>query len=174
MSSAGNPRPTFIGWSVCPSAASNAYSPWRKPIPRSARSYQETRSTWSCIRRRAALTQKKNPDSLSIRATQICIVPTNLFISRSQRPQEARCSAQDSLEAVEDGYEFWNDRTLVTVFSAPNYCGGLSDQLLYSLHDIDVIAEFDNYGACMTGFPGLGGSPRCRLSSRGEWTIHRT
>ena len=26
---------------------------------------------------------------------------------------------------VEDGYEFWNDRTLVTVFSAPNYCGGL-------------------------------------------------
>lgn len=27
---------------------------------------------------------------------------------------------------VEDGYEFWNDRTLVTVFSAPNYCGGES------------------------------------------------
>ena len=27
---------------------------------------------------------------------------------------------------VEDGYEFWNDRTLVTVFSAPNYCGGMS------------------------------------------------
>lgn len=26
---------------------------------------------------------------------------------------------------VEDGYEFWNDRTLVTVFSAPNYCGGM-------------------------------------------------
>lgn len=25
---------------------------------------------------------------------------------------------------VEDGYEFWNERTLVTVFSAPNYCGG--------------------------------------------------
>ena len=25
---------------------------------------------------------------------------------------------------VEDGYEFWNDRTLVTVFGAPNYCGG--------------------------------------------------
>jgi serine/threonine-protein phosphatase PP1 catalytic subunit len=24
---------------------------------------------------------------------------------------------------VEDGYEFWNERTLVTVFSAPNYCG---------------------------------------------------
>lgn len=34
---------------------------------------------------------------------------------------------------VEDGYEFWNDRTLVTVFSAPNYCG-----------------EFDNFGAVMS------------------------
>ncbi|GAA5995737.1 serine/threonine-protein phosphatase [Rhodotorula paludigena] len=34
---------------------------------------------------------------------------------------------------VEDGYEFWNDRTLVTIFSAPNYCG-----------------EFDNFGAAMS------------------------
>ncbi|ORZ25645.1 Metallo-dependent phosphatase-like protein [Absidia repens] len=34
---------------------------------------------------------------------------------------------------VEDGYEFFNDRTLVTVFSAPAYCG-----------------EFDNFGALMT------------------------
>ncbi|KAK9248196.1 Metallo-dependent phosphatase-like protein [Lipomyces tetrasporus] len=33
---------------------------------------------------------------------------------------------------VEDGYEFFNERTLVTVFSAPNYCG-----------------EFDNWGAVM-------------------------
>ena len=34
---------------------------------------------------------------------------------------------------VEDGYEFFADRTLVTVFSAPNYCG-----------------EFDNFGAVMS------------------------
>ncbi|KAI1844548.1 hypothetical protein JX265_001533 [Neoarthrinium moseri] len=34
---------------------------------------------------------------------------------------------------VEDGYEFFNDRVLVTVFSAPNYCG-----------------EFDNWGAVMS------------------------
>lgn len=33
---------------------------------------------------------------------------------------------------VEDGYEFFGDRQLVTIFSAPNYCG-----------------EFDNYGAVM-------------------------
>ncbi|OXV09666.1 hypothetical protein Egran_02571 [Elaphomyces granulatus] len=34
---------------------------------------------------------------------------------------------------VEDGYEFFTDRILVTVFSAPNYCG-----------------EFDNWGAIMS------------------------
>lgn len=33
---------------------------------------------------------------------------------------------------VEDGYEFFDNRSLVTVFSAPNYCG-----------------EFDNFGAVM-------------------------
>ncbi|EEB09241.1 serine/threonine protein phosphatase Pzh1 [Schizosaccharomyces japonicus yFS275] len=39
---------------------------------------------------------------------------------------------------VEDGYEFFNDRTLCTVFSAPNYCG-----------------EFDNWGAVMSVNPEL-------------------
>ncbi|KAL3233444.1 hypothetical protein RNJ44_03484 [Nakaseomyces bracarensis] len=39
---------------------------------------------------------------------------------------------------VEDGYEFFNDRSLVTVFSAPNYCG-----------------EFDNWGAVMAVSDGL-------------------
>jgi len=34
---------------------------------------------------------------------------------------------------VEDGYEFFAKRQLVTLFSAPNYCG-----------------EFDNSGAMMT------------------------
>ncbi len=36
-------------------------------------------------------------------------------------------------QVVEDGYEFFANRELVTVFSAPNYCG-----------------EFDNAGAMMT------------------------
>ena len=36
-------------------------------------------------------------------------------------------------QVVEDGYEFFAQRQLVTVFSAPNYCG-----------------EFDNSGAMMT------------------------
>lgn len=34
---------------------------------------------------------------------------------------------------MEDGYEFFADRQLVTIFSAPNYCG-----------------EFDNAGAVMS------------------------
>ncbi|VDM70975.1 unnamed protein product [Strongylus vulgaris] len=37
-----------------------------------------------------------------------------------------------SFQVVEDGYEFFGRRGLVTVFSAPNYCG-----------------EFDNAGAVM-------------------------
>ena len=36
-------------------------------------------------------------------------------------------------QVVEDGYEFFARRQLVTIFSAPNYCG-----------------EFDNAGAMMT------------------------
>jgi serine/threonine-protein phosphatase PP1 catalytic subunit len=27
---------------------------------------------------------------------------------------------------VEDGYQFFNDRKLITIFSAPNYCGEFS------------------------------------------------
>ena len=49
---------------------------------------------------------------------------------------------------VEDGYEFWNDRTLVTVFSAPNYCGGTC-LIIASQKPTDQCLEFDNYGACM-------------------------
>ena len=36
-------------------------------------------------------------------------------------------------QVVEDGYEFFAKRQLITLFSAPNYCG-----------------EFDNAGAMMT------------------------
>jgi len=38
-----------------------------------------------------------------------------------------------SQQVVEDGYEFFAKRQLVTIFSAPNYCG-----------------EFDNAGAMMS------------------------
>lgn len=43
------------------------------------------------------------------------------------------CHCQKLVQVVEDGYEFFANRQLVTVFSAPNYCG-----------------EFDNAGAMMS------------------------
>ncbi len=42
-------------------------------------------------------------------------------------------NCHDCLQVVEDGYEFFAKRQLVTIFSAPNYCG-----------------EFDNAGAMMS------------------------
>lgn len=58
------------------------------------------------------------------------------------------------LQVVEDGYEFFAKRQLVTLFSAPNYCG-----------------EFDNAGAMMSVDETLmcsfqvGGSSHCRGAS---------
>lgn len=49
------------------------------------------------------------------------------------------CTAMDgdrllcNVKVVEDGYEFFGSKTLVTIFSAPNYCG-----------------EFDNCGAMLS------------------------
>jgi serine/threonine-protein phosphatase PP1 catalytic subunit len=37
------------------------------------------------------------------------------------------------MQVVEDGYKFEANRSLVTIFSAPNYCG-----------------QFDNAAACLT------------------------
>ena len=45
----------------------------------------------------------------------------------------SRTDAHAGSQVVEDGYEFFAKRQLVTIFSAPNYCG-----------------EFDNYGAMMS------------------------
>ena len=58
---------------------------------------------------------------------------------RPSRPLLIRCwrhcalSAPHVVQVVEDGYEFFARRQLVTLFSAPNYCG-----------------EFDNAGAMMS------------------------
>jgi serine/threonine-protein phosphatase PP1 catalytic subunit len=55
-------------------------------------------------------------------------VAINKFLSRFSFDLVCRAHM-----VVEDGYEFFNERSLVTVFSAPNYCG-----------------EFDNWGAVMS------------------------
>ena len=50
-------------------------------------------------------------------------------LNKIMRPTDLLCRAH---QVVEEGYEFFGNRQLVTVFSAPNYCG-----------------EFDNNGAIM-------------------------
>ena len=52
----------------------------------------------------------------------------NRFLQKQD--MELICRAH---QVVEDGYEFFSKRQLVTLFSAPNYCG-----------------EFDNAGAMMS------------------------
>lgn len=54
-----------------------------------------------------------------------------------------------SFQVVEDGYEFFARRQLVTLFSAPNYCG-----------------EFDNAGGMMTVDSTLMCSFQVRLFAR--------
>lgn len=51
-------------------------------------------------------------------------------------------------QVVEDGYEFFSKRQLVTLFSAPNYCG-----------------EFDNAGAMMSVDESLLCSFQVRISA---------
>ena len=59
-------------------------------------------------------------------------------------------------QVVEDGYEFFSKRQLVTLFSAPNYCG-----------------EFDNAGAMMSVDESLLCSFQVRpdASSRQEFVL---
>jgi serine/threonine-protein phosphatase PP1 catalytic subunit len=56
---------------------------------------------------------------------------------------------------VEDGYEFFGDRTLVTLFSAPNYCGefnnaaavmGISADLICSFEILQPVSRFPTAG----------------------------
>ena len=62
-------------------------------------------------------------------------------------------SLPPSLKVVEDGYEFFAKRQLVTLFSAPNYCG-----------------EFDNAGAMMSVDETLMCSFQvCRVTSLHTW-----
>lgn len=62
-------------------------------------------------------------------------------------------------QVVEDGYEFFAKRQLVTLFSAPNYCG-----------------EFDNAGAMMSVDETLMCSFQVRLwwAEEGVWPVSVT
>jgi len=61
--------------------------------------------------------------------------PTSSFAIMVKRAYERRIKSPILVrfQVVEDGYEFFAKRQLVTLFSAPNYCG-----------------EFDNAGGMMS------------------------
>ena len=61
-----------------------------------------------------------------------------------------------SVQVVEDGYEFFAKRQLVTIFSAPNYCG-----------------EFDNAGAMMSVDETLMCSFQARSPVPQQCALHR-
>ena len=61
------------------------------------------------------------------------------------------------LQVVEDGYEFFAKRQLVTLFSAPNYCG-----------------EFDNAGGMMSVDETLMCSFQVRERENSNSTYHQT
>ena len=45
-------------------------------------------------------------------------------------------------QVVEDGYEFFADRTLVTVFSAPDYCGEYDNCAAMMIVDHNLMCSF--------------------------------
>lgn len=47
-----------------------------------------------------------------------------------------------TIQVVEDGYEFFADRQLVTIFSAPNYCGEFNNAGAMMLVDTNLLCSF--------------------------------
>ena len=47
---------------------------------------------------------------------------------------------------MEDGYEFFSDKKLVTIFSAPNYCGEFDNEAVMLKVDENLCCSFIKYG----------------------------
>ena len=75
---------------------------------------------------------EENPNGFGPNDRGVSVTFNSMFIENFLKNNDLDliCRAH---QVVEDGYEFFGNRQLVTVFSAPNYCG-----------------EFDNSGAMMT------------------------
>ena len=55
-------------------------------------------------------------------------------------------------QVVEDGYEFFAKRQLVTLFSAPNYCGEFDNAGAMMSVDETLMCSFQ---VCVSGVPAL-------------------
>jgi len=60
-------------------------------------------------------------------------------------------------QVVEDGYEFFADRKLVTVFSAPNYCGEFDNAAAMMIVEDDLRCSFQVLKPADKGKAKLGG-----------------
>lgn len=71
-------------------------------------------------------------------------------------------------QVVEDGYEFFSKRQLVTLFSAPNYCGEFDNAGAMMSVDESLLCSFQVSGlgdSLPTQFPGIADQPRHSRSS---------
>jgi serine/threonine-protein phosphatase PP1 catalytic subunit len=57
-------------------------------------------------------------------------------------------------QVVEDGYEFFSKRQLVTLFSAPNYCGEFDNAGAMMSVDESLLCSFQVGGAIWLLIPG--------------------
>ncbi len=62
---------------------------------------------------------------------------------------------------MEDGYEFFADRKLVTVFSAPNYCGEFDNAAAMMIVEDDLKCSFQVLKPADKN-KGKGGKPKVR------------
>ena len=81
---------------------------------------------------------------------KLCISPNIIQKFLEDNSLDLICRAH---QVVEDGYEFFGDRTLVTVFSAPDYCGEygncaammiVDNKLMCSFKVVKPLSEVDN------------------------------
>jgi len=54
-------------------------------------------------------------------------------------------------QVVEDGYEFFAERALVTIFSAPNYCGEFDNAAAVLSIDENLVCSFQVLKPELTG-----------------------
>ena len=80
--------------------------------------------------------------SASNTTTSYClppVIPTTVLRFLQKYDLDLICRAH---QVVEDGYEFFSKRQLVTLFSAPNYCGEFDNAGVMMIVDESLLCSF--------------------------------